>query len=149
LLVHCNAYVSIAVRVTLIGKEENLQQCWKATKSHIDGCVLTQECDELPLHIWNQTSIYNFYKYCVSRRVLPQFDSTNQKLTLLGGKDDVGEATLEFYRMKCRISEEESYASYDRIAVWVYETRPDNVEKYSLKLNALIESAYSQKKDEV
>jgi hypothetical protein len=58
--VYCSAYVSIVARVTLIRTEEKLQQCWKAIKCHIDRCVVTQDCDELPLNIWNQTTIYNY-----------------------------------------------------------------------------------------
>jgi hypothetical protein len=49
--VYCSAYVSIAARVTLIGTEEKLQQCWKVIKCHIDRCVVTQDCDESPLNI--------------------------------------------------------------------------------------------------
>ena len=52
---------------------------------------------------------------------------------------------MEFYRMKSVKAEEARIAFYARIAVWVFESSPGVVGKYSLKLNALIEDALNDK----
>jgi len=126
-----------------------MKKCWKAVQDHVNGCVKTEECDEFPLHTWNQATIDIFYKYCFEQHVIPEVNSTNEKLKLAGPKDKVMKAKMEFYRMKGVKAEEARIASYARIAVWVYETSAGTVEKYSLKLNALIEEAFINHSDSV
>ena len=143
-----HSFYSVARR-TLIGSEENIRTCWKAVQDHISGCVQTNECDEFPLHTWNQATIDVFFKYCLAQHVIPEINSTDEKLKLVGSKDKVMEVKVEFYRMKSNKAEEAHAASYAQIAVWVYETSAGTIEKYSLKLNAIIEEAFSKNSDTV
>ncbi|CAF1055974.1 unnamed protein product [Rotaria sordida] len=136
-------------KVILIGSEENMKSCQKAVQDHVHKCVQTEECDEFPLHTWDQATIDIFYKYCFEQHVIPEVNSTNEKLQLAGPKDKVMDTKTEFYRMKSRKAEESRIASYARIAIWVYETTTGTIEKYSLKLNALIEEAFSNNRDSV
>ncbi|CAF3896260.1 unnamed protein product [Rotaria sordida] len=85
----------------------------------------------------------------IAEHVIPEVNSTNEKLQLAGPKDKVMDTKTEFYRMKSRKAEESRIASYARIAIWVYETTTGTIEKYSLKLNALIEEAFSNNRDSV
>lgn len=137
------------IKVTLIGSNENVNKCWKAVQHHASGCVKTEECDEFPLDTWDQETIDIFYKYCFEQHVIPEVNSTDDKFKLAGPKDTVMEMTKEFYRMKSRKAEEALSATYARIAVWLYETSDGIIEKYSLKLNAQIEQAYSNHLDSV
>jgi hypothetical protein len=134
---------------TLIGSEENIGKCWKAVQDHISGCVQTNECDEFPLHTWNQETIDIFFKYCFEQHVIPEVNPTDEKLKLVGPKDKVMEVKAEFYRTKSIKAEEAHAASYAQIAVWVYEVSAGIIEKYSLKLNAIIEEAFSKNLDTV
>lgn len=121
-----------------------MEKCWRAIQDHISGCAQTQECDDFPLHIWNQATIDIFFKYCFEQNVIPDVNSTNERLKLTGLKEKVMEVKVEYYRMKSIKAEEARVASYAQIAVWVYETGDGNIEKYSLKLNAIIEEAFSK-----
>lgn len=135
------------IQATLIGSGDNTKKCRKAIQDHINGCTQTEELDEFPLHTWNQTTIDLFYKYCLEQHVIPEINSANEKLKLAGPRDKVMEVKVEFYRMKSIKAEEARVASYARIAIWVYETSAGTIEKYSLKLNALIEEAFSNNFD--
>ena len=110
-------------------------------QDHVNKCVKTEECDEFPLHTWNQVTIDAFYKYCFEQQVLPEISSMDERLQLSGPANEVMSVKMEFYRMKSVKAEEARVAFYARIAVWVFELSPGVVEKYSLKLNALIEDA--------
>ncbi|CAF1150856.1 unnamed protein product, partial [Rotaria sordida] len=105
-------------KVILIGSEENMKSCRKAVQDHVHKCVQTEECDEFPLHTWDQATIDIFYKYCFEQHVIPEVNSTNEKLQLAGPKDKVMDTKTEFYRMKSRKAEEARIASYARIAIW-------------------------------
>lgn len=129
--------------MTLIGSEENIKACCTAVKHHINAHVLTEECDEFPLHTWDQATINLFYKYSFQQDVIPEINANNEALLLPGPRDKVLLAKTEFYRMKSIQAVEAYVASYARIAVWMYEASPGVVEKYSLKLNALIEEAFT------
>jgi hypothetical protein len=137
------------IKVTLTGAEEKMNECCKAAQDYVNRCVLTVECEEFPLHSWDQTTINIFYEYSFEQHVIPEVDSINEKLKLSGPTDKVMETKTEYYRMKSIKAEDARVASYARIAVWVYEMSNGNVEKYSLKLNALIEEAFSKNVDSV
>jgi hypothetical protein len=127
----------------LTGLEERLKECRKAIQDHVNKCVLTVDCDDFPLHTWDQATIDSFYRYCFERQVLPEFNSSNEKFKLSGPKEQVNATQMEFYRVKGIKAEEARIASYARIAVWMFETSNETYEKYSLKLNALIETAFT------
>ncbi|CAF1308889.1 unnamed protein product [Rotaria sp. Silwood1] len=75
------------------------------------------------------------------KQILPEVNRSNDKLKLLGPKEEVKEAQIEFYRLKSVKAEEARIASYARVAVWLFEIENNTFEKYSLKLNALFETA--------
>ncbi|CAF2574114.1 unnamed protein product [Rotaria sp. Silwood2] len=75
------------------------------------------------------------------RQILPEVNRSNDKLKLLGPKEEVKEVQIEFYRLKSVKAEEARIASYARVAVWLFEIENNTFEKYSLKLNALFETA--------
>lgn len=124
-------------------------KCWKAVQDHISGCVQIEECDEFPVHTWNQATIDTFFRYCLEQDVIPEVNSKNEKLKLIGPKAKVMEVKVEFYRMKSIKAEEARVTSFAQIAVWVYETPLGTIEKYSLKLNANIEEAFNRNSDTV
>jgi hypothetical protein len=128
--------------VTLTGSEEKQKQCRQAIEEHVSGCVLTKNCEEFPLHTWNQTTIDAFYQYCLERHVLPEVNLANEKLKLSGPKDMVMTTESEFYRTKGAKVEEAFIASSARVALWAFETNTGTYVKYSLKLNAHIEHAW-------
>jgi len=129
--------------MTLTGLEERLRECRKAIQDHVNKCVLTVDCDDFPLHTWNQATIDSFYRYCFERQVLPEVNSSNGKIKLSGPKEQVNATQIEFYRIKGIKAEEALISSYARIAIWMFETSNETYEKYSLKLNAQIEIAFA------
>ncbi|CAF4976450.1 unnamed protein product, partial [Rotaria sp. Silwood1] len=135
------SYPHTTVKIMLTALEENMNKCCKTIQDYVNGCILTVDCDEFPLHTWNQATIDSFYRYCAERQVLPEFNSFDDKFKLSGPKEQVKAAQTEFYRLKSIKAEEERIASYARVAVWLFEIRNGIFEKYSLKLNALIETA--------
>ncbi|CAF4699150.1 unnamed protein product, partial [Rotaria sp. Silwood1] len=134
-------YPHSTVQMTLTGLEQDIKESWKLIQNHVNKCVLTVECDEFPFYTWNQKTIDSFYKYCLERQILPEVNRSNDKLKLLGPKEEVKEAQIEFYRLKSVKAEEARIASYARVAVWLFEIENNTFEKYSLKLNALFETA--------
>lgn len=118
-------------------------------QKYISESVRTVECDEFPLRTWDQSTINMFFKYCFEQHVIPEVRQTDEKLILNGPKDKVLEVKAEFYRTKSIKADEAHAASYARIAVWIYEVCAGLIEKYSLKLNAIIEEAFSKKLDKV
>ncbi|CAM4880187.1 unnamed protein product [Rotaria socialis] len=135
------SYRYTTVKLTLTGLEENLKKCWKVIQDYINERVLTEECDDFPLHTWNQSLIDSFYRYCLERHVLPEVNTIGDRFKLSGPKEQVKMTQIEFYRLKCIKAEEARIASYARIAVWLFEIEDRVFKKYSLKLNALIETA--------
>ncbi len=133
----------------LTGVEEKLKECWKAVQCHVSKCVYTVDCDEFPLHTWNQATIDSYYRYCYEKQVLPEVNSSNDKLKLSGPKEEVKATQIEFYRLKSIKAEEARILSYAHIAVWMFETRNNNFEKYSLNLNAVIEIAFTNHQESV
>lgn len=107
------------------------------------------ECDEFSLHYWDQSTIDMFFKYCSEQHVIPEINIIEEKLKLVGPKDKVLEVKAEFYRTKCVKAEEAHAATYARSAIWVYEVSAGLIEKYPLKLNAIIEEAFSKKSETV
>ncbi|CAF2698612.1 unnamed protein product [Rotaria sp. Silwood2] len=134
-------YPHSIVQMTLTGLEQDIKESWKLIQNHVNKCVLTVECDEFPFYTWNQKTIDSFYKFCLERQILPEVNRLNDKLKLLGPKEEVKEAQIEFYRLKSVKAEEARIASYARVAVWLLEIENNTFEKYSLKLNALFETA--------
>jgi len=126
----------------LTGLEENLGKCRKVIQDHVSKCVLTVDCDDFPLHTWNQATIDSFYRYCFERQVLPELNSSNDKFKLSGPKEQVIATQTEFYRLKSIKAEEARISSYARLAVWMFEASHETFEKYSLKLNALLETTF-------
>ncbi|CAF2475555.1 unnamed protein product [Rotaria sp. Silwood2] len=141
------SYPHTTIKMMLTGLEEKVNECCKAMQDHVIECVLTVDCDEFPLHTWNQATIDSFYRYCSERQVLPEVNTSNDKFKLSGPKEQVKATQIEFYRLKSIKAEEERIASYARIAVWLFEIRNGVFEKYSLKLNALIETAFANNND--
>jgi hypothetical protein len=133
----------------LTGLEEKLRECWKAIQDHISKCVVTVDCGEFPLHTWNQATIDSFYRYCCERQVLPNVNSSNNKLKLSGPKEQVHATQIEFYQLNSTKAEEARILSYARIAVWMFETGNNTFEEYSLKLNAQIEAASANQNESV
>ena len=136
------------MQVTIIGPGHKLKSCLEALSKHLNSCVSKKECDEMPLNIWDQATIDQFYKYCLERAVLPDIDSKGN-LILQGSKEVVTDAQIVFYQMKSAKMEEAWIASYSRLAVWWVEESKNNAKKYPVKLNAYIEYAYANKSGSV
>lgn len=135
--------------MTLIGLEENLNKCLEAIKTYVGERILTVDCEVFPLNTWNQETIDSFYKYCFERQVLPEVTLPGDKLKLSGPKDATTGAQIEFYRLKGAKADEARIISYSRLAVWLYEIENEVFEKYSLQVNASIETAYSHENESV
>jgi hypothetical protein len=137
--------LSLGIEMMVTGSKESMNECWRAIQDHVHKFVRTEECDEFPLHTWNRITIDTFYQYCFAQQVLPEINPKNDRLALSGPAHEVKVVQMEFYRMKSVKAEEARIVFYARIAVWVFESFRGVVEKYSLKLNALIEDAHNGK----
>lgn len=136
------------MQVTIIGPENRLKSCFEAIGKHLNSCVSKKDCDEMPLNIWDQATIDQFYRYCLERAVHPDIDS-NGNLILQGSREVVADAQIVFYQTKSAKIEEAWVASYSRLAVWGVKVSDNDVKKYPVKSNAYIEHAYVNKSGSV
>lgn len=111
-------------------------------QEYVQKSIITTDCDQIPLHVWNQSVIDKFYRYCTEQQVFINIVKPKDHLTLTGFPEHVREAQTEFYRLTTIATEEARIVAFARIAVWALEVSPGRIENYSPKINATIEYAY-------
>ena len=137
----------LALKLVLISSARKKQEaCKRAIESYAKESTLKREfLQQDVLRKWTQPAINAFFRYCFSRHVILEMNTTINYVALSGSKESVNEAEIEYNREQVRQSEQARLAVIAQDIVWAYQVDEKNWEKYPRELNVRIEDAHASK----
>ena len=168
---YSNFVSDLVVKILLISSNEShLAKSKDDILKLADTYSINRQIKNQDMNDWSQEDIYQYYKFCLDRRVIPILNLDQGTVDLQGSRDEVlkfnkkndffslfnrffkvHEAETHFYKQTSSVHNALRLQAVAKGIIWSVESSPNSNEweQYSFKLNGLIEDAHSKHQSQV